>query len=380
MNRPMQTKRTDMHALNQASATHGKARIQKLSANILLCISLTAGATLSANSAPPLNESCQATLKAKLVKAYIDTWYYRTLSALDLRLADLYTTRENSLRSAQESSPPSGHQAARYQVLAHGESNMAAAARRTLEELGATPPDKSSPPPALQSYIPQNLDQARMKMRENGCSHNASAGMDENDTNLVLDSNWHQYQVLKAEIGDSFEPEYRDRTDSIMSLEARRQRLEKQHELLMHASEVLALTGQAERYAAILSGGEAGTTQITSELAESDAEAVMQALQQWIDDWSHRRISAYLAHYAPDFKPRRFHSRKAWARHRRRIISRSHNIHIDVGDPTLLQQGNAISVEFTQRYRSDSYRDTTSKRVTFKNIDGAWKIIAESNR
>lgn len=343
-------------------------RPSRLVTSLVTGLFLTTGSVVAAGA----SQNCQAPLGAKLLKAYIDSWYYQSLSDLDQRLSGLFRKKADT-----HDSPSNRRQASRHQVLTHADHNMAMASRQTLEQLGARPPENDPTPPSLQPYIPQTLHQARLKMRESGCAGNDSTRI---DTSLLLDSNWHQYQALRAEIGDAFEPAYTDRTDSIMSLQARRERLEKQHELLMHASEILALTGQAERYAAALSGNGTGTAERTSKLTSNDAEAVMQALHQWIDDWSHRRISAYLAHYAPDFRPRRFHSRKTWARHRRRIISRSHNIRIGVEDPTLLKQGDAVSVEFTQHYRSDGYHDTTSKRVTFKNIGGTWKIVAESNR
>jgi len=43
-------------------------------------------------------------------------------------------------------------------------------------------------------------------------------------------------------------------------------------------------------------------------------------------------------------------------------------------------QGDTVVTRFDQKYSSSNYKDTSVKVLTWKQIDGKWLIVKESNR
>lgn len=110
----------------------------------------------------------------------------------------------------------------------------------------------------------------------------------------------------------------------------------------------------------------------------SDEEQLQLALQAWASAWKAKNTGAYLAFYAQEFKPMSGSSRDAWVKQRRAALLKPGTIELvlDNINVRLLDQ-NQATTEFRQAYRSDSYRDTVSKTLHWRRVDGRWLITQE---
>lgn len=119
---------------------------------------------------------------------------------------------------------------------------------------------------------------------------------------------------------------------------------------------------------------ESGIPMAAREAAEV---AVRSALEQWAAAWAARDVDAYLAFYGQDFRPSDGKSRQEWEAQRRARIGAAAVIEVKVSDVKLRFEGDQGVADFTQEYRSDSYRSTDRKRIVMTRNDGAWRIVEE---
>jgi len=89
-------------------------------------------------------------------------------------------------------------------------------------------------------------------------------------------------------------------------------------------------------------------------------------------------MAAYLACYAPDFRPAgRSGGRAAWERQRRARILGRRWIRVTIRELRLGRLKRGWRATFFQRYESDRYRDETFKELRIERINGAWRIVRE---
>ena len=107
------------------------------------------------------------------------------------------------------------------------------------------------------------------------------------------------------------------------------------------------------------------------------AEDVLKSVQAWAAAWSAKNVRGYLAAYLPDYKPQGM-GREAWEKQRLERISRPKVIEIELsGISVIMQDDSRASVSFTQRYRSDLYRDSMRKTLQLEKVGDMWLIISE---
>lgn len=104
---------------------------------------------------------------------------------------------------------------------------------------------------------------------------------------------------------------------------------------------------------------------------------VKASLDAWAAAWSARDSKAYLAAYAPTFKPTDM-SRAAWQKQRQQRIAKSKSIAVSLSDVTVqMQDDSHATVTLTQDYRSDNYQDIEHKTMTLEKSGDAWLIVTE---
>ena len=115
--------------------------------------------------------------------------------------------------------------------------------------------------------------------------------------------------------------------------------------------------------------------------ALSEEALLQQTLQAWVNAWQSKNIGAYLAFYAPEFKPTQGASRDLWAKQRRDALSKPgvlalklENIKIQILDK------NRASTEFLQHYRLNAYQDAVTKTLQWRRVDGRWIITQETSK
>lgn len=111
---------------------------------------------------------------------------------------------------------------------------------------------------------------------------------------------------------------------------------------------------------------------------EAPGEAVRAALTQWAAAWAARDIDGYLGHYAPDFIPSDGKALDAWQAQRRARIGGAKVIEVVLSDVAVTVEGDRAVADFTQDYRSDSYRSSDRKRVVMRHAAGRWQIVEEA--
>lgn len=113
-------------------------------------------------------------------------------------------------------------------------------------------------------------------------------------------------------------------------------------------------------------------------MASVNEEAVLNALNAWVDAWSRRDDAAYFAAYDPSFIPQGGGSHADWEKRKRMLLEVARNIEVKIESPSvdLAADGN-VTVTFNQFYRSDSYRDAVVKQLRMTERDGRWLIVDE---
>lgn len=119
---------------------------------------------------------------------------------------------------------------------------------------------------------------------------------------------------------------------------------------------------------------------VAAPAADDPAEhkRIISSVNAWAAAWSDKRVSAYLAHYAPGFRPPDGGSRAQWAEQRRERISKPKSIRVTISAPqvTMIGQDKA-RVSFRQSYRSDTLQTSGSKTLIMVRSGKQWLIQEE---
>ncbi len=117
----------------------------------------------------------------------------------------------------------------------------------------------------------------------------------------------------------------------------------------------------------------------TAEKAEAN-RSVMAAVKRWADAWSKQDPDAYIAMYAPTFKPKDM-TRAQWEAYRRDRLTKPKSIRIELSDQkAIMLSAQKMRVTFTQQYMSDSLKTSDKKTLELELIDNQWRITLESGR
>lgn len=115
--------------------------------------------------------------------------------------------------------------------------------------------------------------------------------------------------------------------------------------------------------------------------------ALLASMEAWIDDWQSQKIQPYLAWYDVEFKSLKHRTRIAWERQRRAIFARERGVvrlRIQNISPRWVSSGDLlhqeVSIQFDQFYSADDYQDEGCKTMTWRLVDGQWRIVGETFR
>ncbi|HET8872044.1 MAG TPA: TolC family outer membrane protein [Aquabacterium sp.] len=111
----------------------------------------------------------------------------------------------------------------------------------------------------------------------------------------------------------------------------------------------------------------------------SPTESVTNRLNAWVEAWMSKDMDRYLSFYGKEFGPIRYTSAK-WITERRRIFDKPGPIEIHLSDIKVVAKGSTVISTFKQTYKSPYYQDKMRKTLTWKQVNGQWVIIKETNR
>jgi len=120
-------------------------------------------------------------------------------------------------------------------------------------------------------------------------------------------------------------------------------------------------------------------------LAQSEVldprETLENRTKDWAAAWSAKDVPAYLAFYVDNFRPANRMSNKRWKAQRKQRLTKPKQIQVAISGISIrIKNEKLADVSFTQRYRADKYSDKVIKTLTYKKVDGDWKIRAEVSR
>jgi len=108
------------------------------------------------------------------------------------------------------------------------------------------------------------------------------------------------------------------------------------------------------------------------------AKQVLNVMNRWARAWAQLDARTYISSYAPDYVGKGFPSHFTWAASRQQRLGKQKHINLSLTDVELYStQKGVFSINFTQHYESDSYKDITRKQLDFKYINDTWYIVAE---
>jgi len=112
--------------------------------------------------------------------------------------------------------------------------------------------------------------------------------------------------------------------------------------------------------------------------AESVDAAVLRTVKAWAQAWSAKDADAYLAFYAPEFKPPPGMTRADWENERRSRISGPRSIKVAIRDAKVVRRDDrSAAVIFQQAYHSDRFQGRTRKTLELVRVGDDWRIVEE---
>ena len=109
-----------------------------------------------------------------------------------------------------------------------------------------------------------------------------------------------------------------------------------------------------------------------------DKQSIEASINKWVDAWSNQDVDGYLASYAKEFIPSKGLSKNRWEKERTERLLVPSFIKITLSNLKINMRGkNYARVDFTQTYKSDTYKDRAKKELLMEKIDGEWLIIKE---
>ena len=111
---------------------------------------------------------------------------------------------------------------------------------------------------------------------------------------------------------------------------------------------------------------------------DSPGSGVVGWVKSWSQAWQEQRLDDYLASYRVGYTPNRRTSHRQWVTERQQRIVGKREIEIELEQLEVTElDGERYQVDFIMRYRSDSYRDRSKKRLKLATYDGELKITSE---
>jgi len=111
----------------------------------------------------------------------------------------------------------------------------------------------------------------------------------------------------------------------------------------------------------------------TKDIPKKDVEKLV---NKWLVSWKSGDMKTYRSCYAPDFQSKG-KNLNDWISYKTNIQKKSNNIDININDLQISLDGNNALAVFVQKYSSSILKDSGTKTLELKNINGEWNIYRE---
>ena len=111
---------------------------------------------------------------------------------------------------------------------------------------------------------------------------------------------------------------------------------------------------------------------------QDPTQAITAMVNQWAQAWSDKNVSAYLSHYASDFKTPKGESRSAWEKFRKERITAPKSIQVEVSAfKVSIKDDTHAQVTFRQHYKADTLNTSAAKTLVLIKSGDKWLIQQE---
>lgn len=109
-----------------------------------------------------------------------------------------------------------------------------------------------------------------------------------------------------------------------------------------------------------------------------ESQEIFDVIDRWAEAWINLDAETYISYYSKRYRPDEKTSHRVWAAERRNRFAVQKWIKLGItGIVISKRDDNSYSVNFKQRYKSDSFRDTVRKELIFIKEDSQWRINSE---
>lgn len=124
----------------------------------------------------------------------------------------------------------------------------------------------------------------------------------------------------------------------------------------------------------------AGPPPLNANERKEASNAVMAVIKGWSDAWARQDVTAYIAAYAPTYKPKDM-SRQEWEAYRKDRLTKPKFIRLELTDlKAYLVNNTRMRVTFSQTYASETLKTKDKKTLELELINDQWRIISETGR
>lgn len=107
------------------------------------------------------------------------------------------------------------------------------------------------------------------------------------------------------------------------------------------------------------------------------ANSIRVALDDWAEAWSAKDADGYLSHYSQNFVSEAGLNIEQWRIQGAQRLAKPEWIQVAISNIEIEALAHGTRVEFFQEYSASSYADNEIKVITFEQVEGSWKILAE---
>lgn len=127
---------------------------------------------------------------------------------------------------------------------------------------------------------------------------------------------------------------------------------------------------------------EATISQDSLEMESLAKVEISYVVNQWKDAWANGDVERYLDFYSTNFVPANKQTLSQWQESRRQRLASPKNKTIEVSNFKVLFDDSfeQSTVEFDQRYESETLNDQSRKRLVFAKERQGWKVISETTQ
>lgn len=109
-----------------------------------------------------------------------------------------------------------------------------------------------------------------------------------------------------------------------------------------------------------------------------EEKAIISLVNEWKTAWESCDIEQYMSFYDKTFyAPYKKMNYNKWLNYKQGLFRRSSRIQVVIKNLQVNINGDKAYSKFEQDYRSDIYSDWGKKTLTFRKINGVWKIVEE---